>query len=668
MNQKESDYEALLSSHWNRKFKESMLAKMPYTTKWDDYFDAYKGEYFKNKNTPDYKSNLVSNYVFSIIETIRPIMVDNDPKFQCMPRKPEGLNFAGDLSNAMSYEWDREDMNIKLFRELVNILVTGSSIFFVKWDSLEKQIKSIPVNPYNFFPDPLARDIQSGEYMIYADYYNVEQLKQTFPDKADKLKGGAIKHQELMQDINSNGSVDNQVLVLEVFHRNSTLPTADGDERSYKNGRITTVAPELGLVLADKPLPYDDGKYPFVMVKDYDVPGQFWGDGEVAQLLSPQTHMNELNNSILDNAKATANMPWIVDKNAGIAQGSITNRPGLIIRKNPGSDVRREQPPGMPAYVVNAVESYKHDMEQVSGIFDTLKGNSETGVYTAQGILALQEAGQARIRLKVKILEEALGKMGKMWVSRMRQFWNDERWILIVGKDGEVDLKVVSKDMLKHEYDIKIMAGSTMAMNRNAMLDLMIRLAQTQMPDGQALVDREAVVEFLPQEVKTALLRRTQQGANAFQEQINQLAQGLAEQQQGTQQLAQQQQQLIQETQKNDQQTMQVIQNIANAIEDINKKLGIMEQDGQLKAEQEATKQREQELEDSAYNRGYTDAEAMVGNPIGDGIASDDQEMFSEGEADMNLPDDIMAGLENLSDEELSYLQMTNPTVAELLR
>lgn len=666
MDKKRSDYDIVLASHWGQKFREAMLAKMPYTTKWDDYFDAYRGEYFKKKSVPDYKSNLVSNYVFSIIETIRPIMVDNDPKFQCMPRNPDGLKFADDMNKAMSYEWDRERMNMKLFRELVNILVTGSSIFFVQWDKDEKQIRGKAVNPYNFFPDPLARDIQSAEYVIYADYYNAEMLKRAYPDKAEQLQGGAVKHQELMQEIESNGSVDNQILVLEVYHKNSVLPLKDGDERSYATGRVTTVCPDLGLVLNDRPNPYDDGKFPFVMVKDYDLPGQFWGEGEVTQLISPQTHMNELNNAVLDNARATANMPWLVDKNAGIPEGAITNRPGLIIRKNPGSDVQRPQPPSMPAYVMNASDSLKGDMEQISGIFDTLKGNSATGVYTAQGILALQEAGQARIRLKVKILEEALGEIGKMWVSRMRQYWKGERWTLTTANNGEQDLKMVSKEMLQNEYDIKIMAGSTMAMNRNAMLDLMIRLAQTQMPDGQALVDREAVTEFLPQEVKTALLQRTEQGANAFQEQLNQLGQVVQQQQQGMQEMAQQQQQVVQEMKAQDQQTMGVLQNLADSVQRINEKLGIMEQEGQLRAEQEKQKERDQLMEDSAYNRGYADAEAMSGDPLGEGL--DEGDDFSEGEAELDLPEELLQGLESLSPDELSYIQMTDPTVSNLLR
>lgn len=113
---------------------------------------------------------------------------------------------------------------------------------------------------------------------------------------------------------------------------------------------------------------------------------------------------------------------------------------------------------------------------------------------------------------------------------------------------------------------------------------------------------------------------------------------------------------------------MGVLKNMADAIQDINKQLGIMKQDGELKAQQDAIKEREQKLEDDAYNRGYGDAESMIGDPLGEGIMSDDQEMFSEGEADMNLPPEILQGLENLSDDELALLRASDPSVADLLR
>lgn len=643
-----------------------MIHKAPYTKRWLQYMDAYKGDYFKNENLPDYKSNLVSNYIFSIIETIRPIMLDNDPKFQSMPRQPEGLPFSNDLQEALMYEWDREDMNKKMYRELINTLVYGTSIFFIPWDSQAKNVKATPVNPFNLFPDPLATSIEDSEYMIYASYKNVERLKRSFPHKADRLTGSAINYSELVNENDKNAQINNQVLVLEIWTRDYQTEEHQNEDGvtkfKYPNGRVITLCPELGIVLSDKSNPYNDGEFPFRLMKDYDVPNKFWGEGEVAQLLSPQKYMNELNNSILDNAKATANMPWIIDKNSGIGYGKITARPGLVIRKNPGSEVRREQPPSMPMYVVNAVETYKDDIEMISGIHNSLRGDSATGVYTAQGILALQEAGQVRIRLKVKLLESSLGGIAQLWFSRMKQFWKEDRWLSITRADGSYDLKKFTSKSLKYDYDIKITAGSTMPVNRGAMLDLMIRLAQTPMPDGQNLVDREAVVEYLPEEIKSALLRRMgdkQQELAQLQQAIEQLGGQLQE-------LVQQLQQVAQESQQNDEQTFQVIDEITDAIEHVNKQILQLQEKHDMIEKERQEQEKTDQIKKESYNKGFTDAENM--NP------TREQSVDSEGLEgvpnleEQGLPSDLLAGIEDMSDDELALLLESNPELADLIQ
>lgn len=666
--------EAQLASYWNFRFKEAMVTKAPYTKEWNTYLDAYRGDYFKDKNKPEYKSDLVSNYIFSIIETIRPIMLDNDPKFQAMPRQPEGMQYSTDLQEAFSFEWDRESMNTKLYRELITSLVIGTTVFFLPWDSQGKNVKAIPVSPFNIFPDPLATSVEDAEYIIYASYKNNQRLKRMFPRHASRLVGGNINYGELVHDNNKDANVDNQVLVLEVWTRDYETFSEEGTQ-VYPNGRVITLCPELGIVLSDKANPYKDGQFPFELLKDYDVPGKFWGEGEVAQLISPQKYMNELNNAILDNAKATANMPWIVDKNSGIGYGKITSRPGLIIRKNPGSEVKREQAPNMPNYVINAVETYKGDMEQISGIFDTLKGNSETGVYTAQGILALQEAGQARVRLKVKLMEDFLGKLATKWYSRMKQFWTEDRYVRIVKADGTYDFRELKRVAFNEEYDIKIMAGSTMPVNRGAMLDLMIRLAQTQMPDGQTIVDREAVAEYLPSEVKSAVLSRMQNKASAVEQQIEELK-SMSEQ------LAQQLQQFAQEDAEMDKQTDEAINEVVSVLEEVNKKILQLEKEHDRIEEEQKKEQERTKLRTESYNAGYSDAEKLLTseptneggsgeanpmgaqNPMGNGLA--ETPVDERGVAP--LPDDMLSGIEEMSDDELELLMSSNPQVGDLLR
>ena len=225
--------------------------------------------------------------------------------------------------------------------------------------------------------------------------------------------------------------------------------------RIIPKGRHLILCPEINVLLKDSVNPYKDGELPFELIKDYDIPGKFWGEGEVGQLLSPQIHINQLNNAIIDTAKATANIPWIIDRKLWYRCWFTYSKTRLVIRKNPGTEVRREQPPQMPMYVTNSLDVYKRDLEQISGIFNTLKGESTTGVYTAQGLLALQEAGQVRIRLKVKLLEDSLGRIGQKFFSRMKQFWKEDRWLRITKPDGSYDLKRFNSNTLKHDYDIK---------------------------------------------------------------------------------------------------------------------------------------------------------------------------------------------------------------------
>jgi len=650
--------ETTLSSIWNRKFLNAIVHKADYTKKWQTYFDAYNGDYFKNESLPEYRSDMVSNYIFSVVETVRPIMLDNDPKFQAMPRQPEGMPLSNDLQEALSYEWDREKVNAKIYRELINTLVIGTSIFFIPYDSDKKNVSAVAVNPFNLFPDPLATNMDNLEHLIYAKYTNVELLKRLFPDKKDKLFGGGVKHSELVYENDKNANVDNQVLVLEVHTKDfETEEYTNGKEKSikpkYPNGRVLTICPDLGLVLSDKENPYKDGKFPFVMIRDYDVPGKFWGEGEVAQLISPQKYMNQLNNAIIDNAKATANMPWVIDKNSGIPKGALTARPGLIIRKNPGSIVERPQPPSMPMYVSNTVETIKSDIEMVSGIHNTVRGENSSGVYTAQGILALQEAGQVRIRLKVKLLEAGLAEMAELWVSRMKQYWKDDRWLRISKTDGSYDLKRFTKQVLDYDYDVRITAGSTMPVNRGAMLDLMIRLAQTQMPDGQMLVDREAVVQYLPEEIKSSLMERmsdNQSSLTQITQSIEEMGQALQEMQQGLQQISE-------EGNAADEEQFKIIEELTGAVEEINGKILQLQEEYDIMVEEEEKKKVDTKMQDDFFNKGYMEAEKAYA-PTSD---------MAE-QTDTGMPDEMLGGIESMSDDELAVLMESNPDIMDMLK
>ncbi len=591
------------------KFKQAYVAKAPLMDKWKEYMSAYKGTYFQNKNLPDYKSNEISNHVFSTIETIRPIMTDNNPKFLAVPSTPAGMEFSADVQTALDYEWDREKMSLKLPAQLIPMLVYGNAVWFVQWDGKDGEYGNIsikPVDPFNIFPDPLAESIDNSEFLVYATYRNANQIKQQFPEKASAIEGSRITMSELVAERDNNDTQDaNQVLILEMWCRDWVTmdESVEGKKQlKYPKGRVITCLPELGILLSDKKNPYKDGKFPFVLMKNYDIPFEFWGVGEVEQVMSPQHYVNELTNQIIDNAKNTANMQWIIDKNSGIGQGKLTNRPGLVIRKTPGSEVRRDTPPAMPSYVREQIEVLKKDIQDISGVFDSLKGEQQGSVTAASAILALQEASQARIRLKIKLMEASLSELAQIVYSRMQQFWKLDRWVRVTDVEGNPSFREIGAQVLSNDYDLKVMAGSTMPVNRNAMLDLMIRLAQTNGEDGLPLVDRKAVLEFLPTGDKKAITDRfaelQAQQQQAQQEQLQQ------EQQMQMQQAQQQKGELDQSVTE---QVMSMLQQVVQASDLTSKQVDELIMD----KEQRDKKEYESQIEEKGYKRGLKDGKVQ---------------------------------------------------------
>lgn len=167
-------------------FRRSEQAKAPYVTLWKKCIEAYKGEMDKTAK-PDYKSDNVSNYIFSTIETIRPIMVAENPKFQVLPRLEKDFNKSYRVQQALDYEWTRTKMDTIVPKALLPMLQIGTSIIGLFWNGKDGKGGNIDaklISAFNFFPDPSATTIEEADYVIYATYQNVGKVIKQFPEKS----------------------------------------------------------------------------------------------------------------------------------------------------------------------------------------------------------------------------------------------------------------------------------------------------------------------------------------------------------------------------------------------------------------------------------------------------------------------------------------------------
>ena len=186
--------EKKLAAEWQQKFKDAMSAKENTTANWMNYLNAWNNTLYEETSSASYKSNQVSNYIYSTIESMRPIMFDNRPKFEVVPVNKEALPFIGDINRALDWEWHRSGMQRIMIANSIYTFVIGTSVLMLPWqvstkpnEDVDGNVTPIPVNPFNLFPDPLATSIDDAEYVIYASYQHVNILKRDFPDKAEFL-------------------------------------------------------------------------------------------------------------------------------------------------------------------------------------------------------------------------------------------------------------------------------------------------------------------------------------------------------------------------------------------------------------------------------------------------------------------------------------------------
>ena len=643
-----------LSSWCYQKFKDAMLAKQQTTEDWFKYLNAYNNDLYTNNNVPDYKSNYCNNLIYSTIESMRPIVFDGNPKFECVPATAEALQYSKDIDTALDYEWHRTKMREKLISNSIYTFVLGTSVIMLPYvysdnDEFDGNVCPVIVNPFNLYPDPLATSVEDAEYIIYATYEHENKLKKRYPEYADKIDGGDIKYEELVNSRNENARITNQILLLEVWCRDyTTIEYEEIDKNGektkkkkfkYPKGRVIICAPELELVFEDKENPYESGRFPFFIFKNTNVPFKFWGEGEVKYLLSPQQAVNDLSNQVIDNAKHTANMQCIIDKNAGIPKGELTNRPGLIIRKNPGAEVRRDSPPSMPMYVSEMITRNEQAIEVISGVHDITRGQTPTGIESASAIQALQEAANQRIRLKITLLEETLSDMGNEWLSRMKQFWKSNRVIPVekpktasmpVGErnmfemqmagsiedtENTYDFVEIAKDkQLAQKYRVKVIGANSIQINKASMLDLMIRLAQTPAEDGMPMVTRECVLDYLPNVNKNIIM---QYFSKLKEEQMQR-----------------------EQAQMLNNEAMAQLQEVTAVVQEL-----------QAKSQKEEQEEYEQQIKEQGYTEGMAYAQAIM------------QQQEQEGD----LPPELLQVLAAMSDEELQEIISRYPELLDKL-
>lgn len=526
------------------KFQEAKSYRKNWDKDWDRYYLYWAGR--QNHGKLAWRTDATVNMVWPVIESIVAHMTDSNPKITVLPQEKAYVRSASLMEQVMERTWIDNRMVGKLTNICRDALIYGTSFAKCYYDRRTNLVTIDELDVRKIFPSPGATNMQDANYVIYCDNVHKSIVESKFPKYKGKIPGGTWDSElTFMKNVTSSrgggglpgiGTVEGQfpginsksggqganqdkdhVTYIEYWHR---------DPEDW-NSILVTIAVN-GLILSHRKNPFNHNRFPFVKFIDYGVTNIFWGLGEVQQIEKPQDSINMRRGQIIDILRLTANPPFIKSHNSGISNKTIPNVPGIMLTVNAGAEARWMQTPQVNEGLFRLNEMDKREIEEITGISEITQGRRPKGITAAQAIEAVSEAGQTRIRPKIRNMEDSLTELGELLLSNIQQFYTDEKQIRLAGKtkefisinvpkvgeNGEVTL---DNDLSVGKYDVKIGVGSLTDVTKATKYETMKELKQLlpELIDAQALL--ETVPGLSPEEVE-AILGRAKEMAAAVPE------------------------------------------------------------------------------------------------------------------------------------------------------
>ena len=260
--------------------------------------------------------------------------------------------------------------------------------------------------------------------------------------------------------------------------------------------------------LYEKVLPEKIKDYPLIPIH-YKWIGTPYPISAVSPLVGKQQELNKAHQLMVHNASLGSSLRYMYYEGSIDADiwEQYSSSPGALLPVNHGYE---PPTPVMPAQLSNAffgiVNEGKSDMEYLAGIYSAQQGDtSATQDMPYRGMLAMDEYGTRRVKYWLKhSIEPSLKHVGEVVKQYSQSVYTANKTFRIIQPNalqGEKEVEInrpiyndlgeaIGKfhDYAASKFDVRIVAGSTLPVNRWAYLEELKQLLNA------GVVDREAVL------------------------------------------------------------------------------------------------------------------------------------------------------------------------------
>ena len=452
---------------WYRRSYEDKV-RLGLMKKWDDINKYWEGDFdYDDEEDPAPNTNITN----SNVEGKTALLCDQSLAIQVDPREPGDKPFCDQVRTIADFIKDKNKLYRKIEVHERRREMTGTGIFRVLWDFDKLEGKGLPIiepiHPSKLFIDPAITDvydIQEAQYIIEAKAKSIYSAKMQY---GDELADCIIANYDPIENLIQN-SEEEQYVHLLIWTRYKDKDdkiklrlvemSADGvilkdtrkelkkefekreNELIEKQTKLLEEgkAKEASELKAEELELFPNSRYPYFLTPDMYRENTVWGKASAELILPISDQIDELDDSILRNARLTGNPIPIIETSSGIDAEKVTNTPGQTIVANNINGMKWLQPPNIPQYLIEKrADTINNDKTIVTRFSDQMIGKQQAGIGTATESLALQNSGNSMIEHKKGLLQETLSEVFEYSIELALLNWNTTMIFRIVGEDGQ---------------------------------------------------------------------------------------------------------------------------------------------------------------------------------------------------------------------------------------
>jgi len=354
----------------------------------------------------------------------------------------------------------------------------------------------------------LTQAVEAGEM--------VPERMQLEMERAKEMSAQAIEEQRmtLMAEAQEKATVIKQEIMrdedFQILMKNPETKRNIVDAvKFYENRVILTCSAGDDVFLYEYQLPISE--YPIVPIP-YTYTGTPYAMSAVVPLIGKQQEINKAHQIMLHNANLASNLRWMYE------EGSVPEEEWEQYSSSPGALLKYRQgftppTPVLPAPINNAfytiTQEGKADAEYISGVPSSMMGFTQEQPETYRGLLANDEFGTRRLKAWMgSIVEPCLEHLGRVFQTVSQNHYSIEKVFRIVQpeagqtpqeqeKEVKINIPVYNdfgesigkfRDYATARFDVRIVAGATMPVNRWALLEEYFRWFQSGLIDDIAML------------------------------------------------------------------------------------------------------------------------------------------------------------------------------------